>query len=92
MTFNDNNNSDQYGKVVMQTAHASKGLEYDTVFIVGLQEGIFPHRRALSLEQIEEERRLLYVAMTRAKNRLYVIGRGEEKNGKRISRFISEIT
>ena len=92
VTFNDNNNSDQYGKVVMQTAHASKGLEYDTVFIVGLQEGIFPHRRALSLEQIEEERRLLYVAMTRAKNRLYVIGRGEEKNGKRISRFISEIT
>ena len=88
----DNQKDDSQKPIInMLTAHSSKGLEFDTVFVVGLTEGIFPHRKAVSPEQIEEERRLLYVAMTRAKNNLYVLGRGEEKNGKRISRFICEI-
>ena len=88
----DNQKDDSQKPIInMLTAHSSKGLEFDTVFVVGLTEGIFPHRKAVSPEQIEEERRLLYVAMTRAKKNLYVLGRGEEKNGKRISRFISEI-
>lgn len=77
--------------VVLQTAHASKGLQYDVVFIVGLKEDMFPHNKAVFPEQIEEERRLMYVAMTRAKRYLYVCGIGDDKNGKPVSRFISEI-
>ena len=84
-------NIDDSERINMLTAHSSKGLEFDTVFVVGLQEGIFPHNRALTEEQIEEERRLLYVAMTRAKKDLYVVGRGEIKYGKKISRFINEL-
>lgn len=77
--------------IVMQTIHASKGLEYDAVFVIGLQEGILPHKRALSTEELEEERRLLYVAMTRAKSRLYLCERGSDGDGKRPSPFMKEI-
>jgi len=60
--------------VKLLTVHASKGLEFDTVFITGLEEGLFPHARyddeALSKESEEEERRLFYVALTRAKKKL----------------------
>lgn len=77
--------------VVLQTIHASKGLEYDTVFVIGLQDGILPHKKAMDLEEREEERRLLYVAMTRAVNRLYLLARGNREIGKRISPFIDEI-
>lgn len=73
------------------TAHASKGLEYETVFVVGLQDGIFPHVRSENQNLLEEERRLMYVAMTRAKKYLYLVGRGADKYGKRISMFISEL-
>ena len=52
------------------TMHGSKGLEYDKVFIVNCNEGITPHRKARSEEEIEEERRMFYVAMTRAKKEL----------------------
>lgn len=77
--------------LVLQTIHASKGLEYDTVFVIGLQEGLLPSNRAVSEEEREEERRLLYVAMTRARNRLYLFARGHEKYGKRISSFLYEM-
>ena len=77
--------------LIMQTIHAAKGLEYDTVFVIGLQEGILPHIRAGSLEEREEERRLLYVAMTRARNNLYLCARGNKDCGKRYSSFIKEI-
>lgn len=84
--------NDEYkGSVTLITAHASKGLEYETVFIVGLQEGIFPGNKVKTMDQIEEERRLLYVAMTRAKKYLYIIGRGEDKHGKKVSRFVEEL-
>lgn len=59
--------------VQLMTIHASKGLEFDVVFITGLEEGLFPHDNSLSEPGgIEEERRLMYVAMTRARKRLYI--------------------
>lgn len=60
--------------VTLMTMHNAKGLEFPVVFIVGCEEGIFPHSRALSdPAQMEEERRLCYVGMTRAKQRLYLL-------------------
>lgn len=59
--------------VTLMSIHAAKGLEFDTVFVVGLEEGLFPHSRALmSREEMEEERRLCYVGMTRARQYLYL--------------------
>ena len=59
--------------VQLMTVHASKGLEFDAVFITGLEEGLFPHENALSdVGGLEEERRLMYVAITRARQRLYL--------------------
>ena len=59
-------------RVLMMTMHSAKGLEFDTVFIVGAEEGIFPGVRAIGEpDEMEEERRLCYVAMTRAKRKLY---------------------
>ncbi len=75
----------------VMTAHASKGLEFKCVFILGLQEGLFPHCRSMTGTLAEEERRLMYVAMTRAKERLYLCSLGT-KHGKRSSRFVSECT
>lgn len=76
--------------VTFLTAHASKGLEFDVVFVCGLQEGLFPHVRNLKEPGIEEERRLFYVALTRAKQYLYLLSRGSI-HGKIPSRFVSEI-
>jgi DNA helicase-2/ATP-dependent DNA helicase PcrA len=68
--------TDQYKSdvpVTLMTAHSAKGLEFPLVFIVGLEDGLFPHSRSLSdASDIEEERRLCYVAMTRAEKYLYV--------------------
>jgi DNA helicase-2/ATP-dependent DNA helicase PcrA len=57
----------------LMTVHAAKGLEFHTVFVTGLEEGLFPHEQSLNeFDGVEEERRLMYVAVTRAKRRLYV--------------------
>ena len=66
---------DGTGRVSLMTVHSVKGLEFDYVFIVGMEEGIFPHYNAInsgSSSEIEEERRLCYVAITRAKKELYI--------------------
>ena len=57
----------------LMTVHAAKGLEFDTVFVTGLEEGLFPHENSLNqADGLEEERRLMYVALTRARRRLYL--------------------
>ena len=97
---------DTESPVVLQTVHGSKGLEYPVVFVIGLSNIRFPpRRRSATLEfpaelykdelppgdyRIQEERRLFYVAMTRARERLYLYGL--EKKGTRLSQFIKELT
>ena len=78
--------------VILMTMHAAKGLEFDTVFVIEANEGSCPYKKATADEEIEEERRLFYVAMTRAKRKL-VISYVKEKNGKDLlpSRFVSEL-
>ena len=68
----ENDEIGQGGAVTIATVHAVKGLEFKVVFVIGLEEGIFPIKRATSSTDIEEERRLMYVALTRAEERLYL--------------------
>ena len=64
---------DGKGVVTLMTLHTAKGLEFDTVFLTGMEEGMFPHMRALTdPEELEEERRLAYVGITRARRRLFL--------------------
>jgi DNA helicase-2/ATP-dependent DNA helicase PcrA len=79
------------------TVHTAKGLEFDAVFITGLEEGLFPHENSLSEgDGLEEERRLMYVAITRARKRLYLsfaqsrMLHGQTRYGLR-SRFVDEL-
>ena len=82
--------------VTLMTLHNAKGLEYDTVFVVGCEDGAFPHMRALEEGGEEEERRLCYVAITRARRRLYMTWARERRLFGRAehnlpSRFIDEL-
>jgi DNA helicase II / ATP-dependent DNA helicase PcrA len=87
---------DESGSVTLMTLHNAKGLEFRAVFMIGLEEGIFPHVRSLEENSLEEERRLAYVGMTRAKERLTLthamrrslFGRAEANLP---SRFLDEI-
>ena len=84
-------------EVKLMTIHAAKGLEFNVVFLIALEEGIFPSQYAIdNHNQLEEERRLMYVATTRAKQRLYISSARERLNqGKKQfsveSRFIGEL-
>jgi DNA helicase-2/ATP-dependent DNA helicase PcrA len=82
--------------ITLMTLHNAKGLEYDAVFIIGCEEGVFPHSRSIEEGNLEEERRLCYVGITRARERLYLTcarrrnlygGRGHNLP----SRFLREI-
>ena len=69
----DTDELDEEDQVVLMTLHSAKGLEFPVVFIVGAEEGVFPHNRALTEpDEMEEERRLAYVGITRAMNRLFI--------------------
>jgi superfamily I DNA/RNA helicase len=88
--------SDDEGLVTLMTLHNAKGLEYPIVFMIGCEEGVFPHSRALDEGGLEEERRLCYVGITRAQRDLYLTyARTRNVFGARSfgapSRFISEI-
>ena len=68
-----NPQAENKGKITLMTLHAAKGLEFSIVFIIGMEEGLFPHSRSLfDINELEEERRLCYVGMTRAKELLYL--------------------
>ena len=83
--------------IQLMTVHAAKGLEFDTVFVTDMNDGIFPNERAMNegSRGVEEERRLAYVAFTRAKNKLYLTEAGGFsfilQRARQTSRFIKEI-
>ena len=92
-----NEYKDDKNRISLMTVHSVKGLEFDYVFVVGLEEGIFPHINSLmDNSEVEEERRLMYVAITRAREKLYLVNAkmrtlfGKEQANPS-SRFISEI-
>ena len=70
--FTNMDQTDKAQAVKLMTIHAAKGLEFPVVFLCGLSEGIFPGKRADTREKLEEERRLAYVAFTRARDRLFL--------------------
>ena len=63
---------DDEGVVTLMTLHNAKGLEYDVVFLIGMEDGVFPHSRSIEAGDIEEERRLFYVGVTRARTELFL--------------------
>ena len=86
----------QASRAVLMTMHAAKGLEFEAVFVAGMEEGLFPHSLSYEKENMEEERRLCYVALTRARTRLYLtLASRRMIFGERVSnmpsRFLKEI-
>lgn len=88
-----NSRSNNCEGIYIITMHSSKGLEFSTVFLVDVNEGITPHKKAVLPESIEEERRLFYVAMTRAKELLYIFSTKQRYDKEMLpSRFIAELS
>jgi DNA helicase-2/ATP-dependent DNA helicase PcrA len=98
LTNVDEGMRDTRGRVTLMTLHMAKGLEFPVVFIAGMEEGVFPHGRAYTdPEELEEERRLCYVGVTRAKKRLFLTAAVQRRlyGGESFnlpSRFLEEIT
>jgi len=96
LTDIDNYDENTNGLVLM-TLHNAKGLEFPVVFIIGMEEGIFPHSRSMnSIEELEEERRLCYVGVTRAKEKVFLSSSQShsiygDTSFRNVSRFIKEI-
>jgi DNA helicase-2/ATP-dependent DNA helicase PcrA len=90
---------DPNARVALMTLHSAKGLEFDTVFLAGMEEGLFPHSQSMnSNEDIEEERRLCYVGITRARRKLFITWTPFRKNygpdaglPSKMSRFLKEM-
>jgi len=83
-------------RVSLMTLHAAKGLEFPEVFLVGMEEELLPHRNSIEDDNIEEERRLAYVGITRARNRLNLsLARHRRRYGEQVacepSRFLDEL-
>ncbi len=97
LTDQDNEKEGDLNKVTLMTIHAAKGLEFANVFIAGVEEELFPVLQSVSNPAaLEEERRLFYVALTRAKKRIFIsYATARYKNGQivstRVSRFVGEI-
>ncbi|MBR1591325.1 MAG: UvrD-helicase domain-containing protein, partial [Acidaminococcaceae bacterium] len=92
--FTNADSLDSKGRVKLMTVHAAKGLEFSNVFLCGMSEGIFPSRKVRTVEGMEEERRLAFVAITRAEDRLYLSradGRNFDGAPQYPSRFILDI-
>ena len=93
----DRQEEDKPANVVqLMTVHSAKGLEYDNVYLVGFEEGILPHAASIETQNIEEERRLAYVALTRAKKRLMIsYAHARKRHGKLcracVSQFLAEL-
>lgn len=88
MDENDRTEEENEDAPVMSTVHASKGLEYPVVFIVGMENKVFPHERSLNENGLEEERRLFYVAITRAREELFMTYAGERFRFKEFIRCV----
>lgn len=87
---------EESGQITLMTLHNAKGLEFPVVFMIGLEEGVFPHSRAVDAGDIEEERRLCYVGITRSREKLYMTHAARrmlfgETSWNEPSRFIDEI-
>ena len=96
ITLLEERDDDDVDVVKLSTLHAAKGLEFDHVFLVGVEENILPHREAVEENRLEEERRLMYVGITRARKTLTLTHcdrrkRGGEWSGCEPSRFINEM-
>ena len=96
LTDQDENTDDSVSRITMMTVHSAKGLEFPVVFIVGLEENLFPSPFCQSESELEEERRLLYVAITRAEQECYLTYASQRwKNGQvnfsNPSRFLKDI-
>ena len=86
---NKNKAVDKKGKIGLYTLHSSKGLEFKNVFIIGVNDGIIPSNKADSKEEMEAERRLFYVGITRTKNNLFLTYTNKKNRDK--SRFLYEL-
>ena len=92
--FTNSDTSDPRDRVKLMTVHAAKGLEFPYVFLCGMNEGVFPSGKASTLAAMEEERRLAFVALTRAEKGLYISdaeGRNHDGSPRYPSRFIFDI-
>jgi len=92
----DKQNSEDIDAIQLSTLHAAKGLEYKHVFLVGVEEGILPHRESLEPAKLQEERRLMYVGITRAQRSLHISYCEKRKQARELmpcepSRFIAEM-